>query len=366
MKIVLTTLCYFIVAATFAQTNYNVEKFANTITQKDLKQHLTYIAGNETEGRETATVGQRKAALYIEEQFKNLGLKPGNANSFYQYFKVYQDVLHSSSLKIYDAHFSLNNHYTIQPNSTSNGSISINQIVFASYGLTDKTMNNYENIDIKGKWVMIIESNPEDIDKEKSGADSRKSFTKIKTALDKGAIGVLLVSKNFDNPKYSTLPITGSMYVKKQSNNLSTPIISISYQAAASILTKTIVNFSDLKNIETGTKQTKTVKQDVKQDVKIGSAKDYTVVSSEDLKNKVSDVEVYGNPDLFVCIAKASSKSGRWMKSTKVMEVPGGCVLQVTTQQDDNIAEAVTFVPGTMLEKDTNGNYKLVQYRRAN
>lgn len=121
-----------------------------------------------------------------------------------------------------------------------------------------------------------------------------------------------------------------------------------------------------LKNIETGTKPSKTVKQDVKQDVKNESAKDYTVVSSEDLKNKVSDVEVYGNPDLFVCISKASSKSGRWMKSTKVMEVPGGCVLQVTTQQGDNIAEAVTFVPGTMLEKDTNGNYKLVQYRRAN
>lgn len=259
MKIVLTTLCYFIVAATFAQANYNVEKFANTITQKDLKQHLTYIAGNETEGRETATDGQRKAALYIEEQFKNLGLKPGNANSYYQYFKVYQDVLHSSSLKIYDANFSLNNHYTIQPNSTNNGSITINQIVFASYGLTDKTMNNYENIDIKGKWVMIIESNPEDIDKEKSGADSRKSFTKIKTALDKGAIGVLLVSKNFDNPKYSTLPITGSMYVKKQSNNLSKPIISISYQAAASILTKTIVKFSDLKNIATGTYTTQIV-----------------------------------------------------------------------------------------------------------
>lgn len=107
-------------------------------------------------------------------------------------------------------------------------------------------------------------------------------------------------------------------------------------------------------------------KQKTKPKEQVASEKILNASNSEELKNKVSDVEIYGNPDLFVCIAKASSKSGRWMKSTKVMEVPGGCVLQVTTQQGDNIAEAVTFVPGTMLEKDTNGNYKLVQYRRAN
>jgi len=34
------------------------------------------------------------------------------------------------------------------------------------------------------------------------------------------------------------------------------------------------------------------------------------------------------------------------MKSTKAMEVPGGCVVQVTTQQGDDVAEALTFVPG--------------------
>lgn len=107
-------------------------------------------------------------------------------------------------------------------------------------------------------------------------------------------------------------------------------------------------------------------KQKTKPKEQVASEKILNASNSEELKNKVSDVETYGNPDLFVCISKASSKSGRWMKSTKVMEVPGGCVLQVTTQQGDNIAEAVTFVPGTMLEKDTNGNYKLVQYRRAN
>lgn len=42
------------------------------------------------------------------------------------------------------------------------------------------------------------------------------------------------------------------------------------------------------------------------------------------------------------------------------MEVPGGCVVQVTTQQGDNVAEALTFVPGVKIADDVNGGRKLV------
>lgn len=64
-------------------------------------------------------------------------------------------------------------------------------------------------------------------------------------------------------------------------------------------------------------------------------------------KKNVKDIVVFGNGDLFKLLSKASSKSEGWMKSTKAMEIHGvGCVVQVTTQQGDNIAEALTFVPG--------------------
>lgn len=40
------------------------------------------------------------------------------------------------------------------------------------------------------------------------------------------------------------------------------------------------------------------------------------------------------------------------MKSTKAMEIEGvGCVVQVTTQQGDNVAEALTFVPNVRIEE---------------
>lgn len=84
------------------------------------------------------------------------------------------------------------------------------------------------------------------------------------------------------------------------------------------------------------------------------------VQSVKDAKTKVSDIQVVGNGDMFALLCKASSKSQGWMKSAKAMEVPGGCVVQVTTQQNDHIAEALTFVPGVKIAEDVNGGRKLV------
>ena len=73
-------------------------------------------------------------------------------------------------------------------------------------------------------------------------------------------------------------------------------------------------------------------------------------------------VVISGKPDLFVCIAKAYNKAEGWMKSTKAMEIKGvGCVVQVTTQQGDHVAEAVTFVPGVTIKVDDGGNRILVK-----
>lgn len=74
-------------------------------------------------------------------------------------------------------------------------------------------------------------------------------------------------------------------------------------------------------------------------------------------KKNVPDIEVFGDGDMFQLLCKASSKKEGWMKSTKAMEVPGGCVVQVTTQQinpdgSSAVAEALTFVPDVMVGKD--------------
>mgnify|MGYP003604383113 FL=1 len=69
----------------------------------------------------------------------------------------------------------------------------------------------------------------------------------------------------------------------------------------------------------------------------------------------VKDIVFWGNGDTFKLISKASSVAEGWMKSTKAMEIKAvGCVVQVTTQQGNNIAEAITFVPGVRIKEEYN------------
>lgn len=87
------------------------------------------------------------------------------------------------------------------------------------------------------------------------------------------------------------------------------------------------------------------------------NSKSLDVENIKDAAAKINDIKVVGNGDLFQLICKASSKEQGWMKSTKAMQIDGvGCVIQVTTQQGDNVAEALTFVPGVRIDTDINGN----------
>jgi hypothetical protein len=88
--------------------------------------------------------------------------------------------------------------------------------------------------------------------------------------------------------------------------------------------------------------------------------KSVNVTSMEDLKTKVSDVEVFGDPGAWKLLGKASSKAQGWMKSTKAMDVPGGVLVQASTQQGGAVAEAITFVPGSKTEQVSGNHYRLV------
>lgn len=78
-------------------------------------------------------------------------------------------------------------------------------------------------------------------------------------------------------------------------------------------------------------------------------------------RENVKDIVFWGNGDTFKLIAKASSQNEGWMKSTKAMEIFGvGCVIQVTTQQGDNVSEALTFVPGTQISETKDEDGKVI------
>lgn len=87
------------------------------------------------------------------------------------------------------------------------------------------------------------------------------------------------------------------------------------------------------------------------------SAKDLGITDVRGAKANISDLKVFGDGDTFRLLCKASSEEQGWMKSTKVCNVTGGCIVQVTTQQRNPdgsyaVAEALTYVPGVCIARD--------------
>ncbi|MEM9933088.1 MAG: M28 family peptidase [Bacteroidota bacterium] len=74
--------------ATGSAQNELITKYANTITEEDVKAHIYFLADDLMEGRETGERGQRLAAAYIRSQFMKYGLAPGNPGKE-SYFQTY-------------------------------------------------------------------------------------------------------------------------------------------------------------------------------------------------------------------------------------------------------------------------------------
>ena len=63
----------------------NVSNYLTTIATESLRTNLTYIASDETEGRETGSEGQKKAGKFIIDFYKKNGISyPKGADDYYQ------------------------------------------------------------------------------------------------------------------------------------------------------------------------------------------------------------------------------------------------------------------------------------------
>lgn len=233
-------LALLLTVSAMAQKN-NADKYAGNITPKDLKAKLTVIAGAGMEGRETATPGQKRAAAYIENFFKSIGLQPGNGSEYQLKYPVYQDSLSTATLAINGTALQLNQNFNISPTSFVNGSWKANEIIFASFGMADSTSNNLSGLDVKDKWVMVLDGTANDGDKP----NFRAARAKIGGLTAKGAKGIIIISKDF--PKAKAAANKGSMYVTKRAGTPA-PVVTISVAEAASILGKAGSSFNDLKS----------------------------------------------------------------------------------------------------------------------
>jgi hypothetical protein len=83
-------------------------------------------------------------------------------------YPVYQDELKSASLSLYNINFDVNKHFTANLSSSVNGGWAIKNVVYVAYGISDKERDDYKDVDVKGKWVMLLDISPADMEKGES------------------------------------------------------------------------------------------------------------------------------------------------------------------------------------------------------
>lgn len=218
------------------------EMFAASITASDLKKHLYIIAGKEMEGRETGTEGQRRAAAYIEAQFRKIGLKPGAKDGYQQYYPVLQDSLIESRIILNgDAKpWGIYQHFAPSLTGSGNPIVDGESVVFAGYGISTDVYDDYTGLDVNGKIVMINEGEPMLNDTaylltgNRRRSDWNSNTPKIKNAIQKGAIALLIINRNFPRRPPSANS-RGRMYTNFDAENQKLNVFFISDSLAGAI-----------------------------------------------------------------------------------------------------------------------------------
>ncbi|NCI47714.1 M28 family peptidase [Sediminibacterium soli] len=220
-------------------------KFAGLITPKALREKLTILAGPEMEGRETAMPGQKKAAAYIEDQFKKFGLKPGNGESYQQLYPVYFDAMTDPLLRVNGRTFGWDKEYTFAVNNMYNGTKTFSNSVFVGYG----NAADYTGLDVKGRLVIVLDGGaPAATPGQTRGFNPMAA--KMMAARNGGAVGMLLISSAF--PRTTATPLK-STRMTLQVNDPAFFYATVSDEVASALIGRTArVPFAEWKDVKKG------------------------------------------------------------------------------------------------------------------
>lgn len=208
----------------FAQKTAKPETFAKTITPADLKKHLYIVAGPEMEGRETATPGQRKAAAYIESQFRALGLQGGNNGSYQQGFNVYQDSLVDATFEVNGKSFQLDKDFNTSINNIP-ATMRFSEVVFVGANSGD----SLKNANLTGRLVMVVGGAPQQF-----GGRGQGQGGLLSSLLSKGVAAIISVGTGY--PRTTPLSRKGNQTVTGFRRSLTPQQFTISETVARAIL----------------------------------------------------------------------------------------------------------------------------------
>lgn len=267
-------------------------RYANSIMGDNLRKHLSVLASDEYEGRETGERGQKMAASYIAAQFKEGKLRPGAGDtSYFQRFPLDVQYKKEVFLKINNKEYAADKNY-LAFYGLSAQIIEAKEIIFAGYGIDDLNYSDYKKASVENKVVMVFDGEPMDKDSvyfvsktKKPTAWSTGFRKKEEIARNKNAKILLVVVANIDSAfkQYRHRIEAKSMKLKNDSvkKKEKLPVIFISKQMANIMLATKGADINKWEEKISSKKET--FSKTVKANIKITIAVDEKTVNSENV-----------------------------------------------------------------------------------
>lgn len=177
------------------------------IDEVGFRDDIRVLASDDFEGRRPGTSGEEKTVAFLVAQFRKLGLKPGNGDSYLQQVPLVEILAGS------DASLSVSgrglprpleygtNMVTWTKREVPEASLQQSELVFVGYGIVapEYAWNDYAQIDVHGKTVIVMVNDPGYGSKDpkvfKGSAETHfgRWNYKVEEAARQGAAGVLLI-----------------------------------------------------------------------------------------------------------------------------------------------------------------------------
>lgn len=310
-KFVYTSLALALSFGAMAQDK-NAIKFSAPVNKERAYEHLSILASDEYEGRETGKKGAWMAAEYIKKQFQSFGLVgpvKGNKDPYMQPVGISAKKLSGISLTVgAQTKENLKDYYVTAQSTPAGGfNVKANEVIFAGYGLNKDDFNEYAGINVAGKVVLIFATGdptaktPAPTQGRRAQSSVGSQQAKIKYLTDNKAAGVLVINERVDNlsdaaKAFLTEGAAGLKREDAAKNSNSLPVITVGTAVANQILAGANTNLADVKKkiAESLKPATTTIKIPVafaakleEEDIKADNVLGFLEGSDPKLKNEV-------------------------------------------------------------------------------
>jgi hypothetical protein len=227
----------------FVLFTFSIEGYSQ-VTVQQLQQQIKYLSSDALLGRLTGSPGDSLAAVYVKGNLLSYGLIPLSGDGFQRY-KVTKKVVagKASSLSVNNVNYALEKDF--MPLAFSSDSQLESDVVFIGYGFNINgdsiKWDDYNGVDVKGKWVMILRGDPEPDNNKSPYISFSADRDKALLAKDMGAAGVLMVSGPVFDPQdtFEALNLEGY--------SVDIPVIRIKKEVADAILSKSNATIASLE-----------------------------------------------------------------------------------------------------------------------